>query len=205
MNFKEKLYQLSKRLEILGILVDNKLSFEPHINKIVKDANKRQYNLFRILPKKLTPELKILAYKTYVRPILEYATEVYNPYKISLKKRMKKPQRTFTKKISKSIKKEKVEYTDRLKLCALDKLELRRSRTDLLTTFKITNKLYDLPSSNFFTPTLRPSRNQPNTLYMPYLPSLKKAQNFFSYRVLNRWNKLPKKIGKLDLHVLYSP
>jgi hypothetical protein len=148
----------------------------------------------------LSPELKILAYKTYVRPILEYATEVYNPYKISLKKRMEKPQRTFTKKISKTIKKEKVEYIDRLKLCALDTLELRRSRTDLLTTFKIINQLYDLPPSNFFTPTIRPSRNQPNTLYIPHLPNLKKTRNFFSYRVLNRWNKLPKKVGKLDLH-----
>jgi hypothetical protein len=194
----------SETVRDLGITVDSKLSFEPHINKIVKAANFRQYNLFRILPKKLNPELKILAYKTYVRPILEYATEVYNPYKISLKKRMEKPQRTFTKKVIK-ISNEKVDYADRLKICALDTLELRRSRTDLLTAFKIIHKLYDLPSSNFFTQTIRPSRKQPNSLFMPHLPKIKKAQNFFSYRILNKWNNLPKNVAKLDLHDIKDP
>jgi hypothetical protein len=87
----------SETLRDLGITVDSKLSFESHISKVVKAANIRQYNLFRIIPKKLPTDLKILAYKTYVRPILEYATEVYNPYKIYLKKRLEKPQRTFTK------------------------------------------------------------------------------------------------------------
>jgi hypothetical protein len=208
-NFSYKLngeyISTSETVRDLGITVDSKLSFEPHINKIVKAANFRQYNLFRILPKKLTPELKILAFKTYVRPILEYTTEVYNPYKISLKKRMEKPQRTFTKKVMKNLKKGKVEYTDRIKICALDTLELRRSRTDLLTTFKIINKLYDLPSSSFFTNTIRQSRKQPNSLYMPHLPKLKKAQNFFSNRILNRWNNLPKVVGKLDLHDIKAP
>jgi hypothetical protein len=84
MNFKGKTnISITDEVRDLGILVDNKLSFEPHINKIVKNANKRQYNLFRILPKMLSPELKILAYKTYDRPIPEYATEGYNPYKIN--------------------------------------------------------------------------------------------------------------------------
>jgi hypothetical protein len=59
---QEEIISTIETVRDLGILVDNKLSFEPHINKIVKDANKRQYSLFRILPKKLTPELKILAY-----------------------------------------------------------------------------------------------------------------------------------------------
>jgi hypothetical protein len=48
--------------------------------------------------------LKVLAYKTYIRPILEYATEVYNPYLKTLIKRLEKPQRTFTKKILRYVK-----------------------------------------------------------------------------------------------------
>jgi hypothetical protein len=41
--------------------------------------------------------------------------------------------------------------------------------------------------------------------YMPHLPKLKKAQNFFMYRILNKWNNLPRKIGKLDLHDIKDP
>jgi hypothetical protein len=47
--------------------------------------------MFRILPKNLELKLKISAYKTYVRPVLEYATEVYNPKSINLKKKIEKP------------------------------------------------------------------------------------------------------------------
>jgi hypothetical protein len=90
-------------------------------------------------------------------------------------------------------------------LCTWYTPELRRSSTDLLTTFKIINKLYDLPSSSFFTHTIRQARKQPNSLYMPHLPKLKKAQNFFSYRILNRWNNLSKLVGKLDLHDIKDP
>lgn len=63
----------------LGILVDSKLTFEPHINKIVRGATIALHHLIRALPN-VNLELFMTAFKTYVRPKLEYGTEVFNPH-----------------------------------------------------------------------------------------------------------------------------
>ena len=58
----------------LGVLIDNKLKFSEHINNSVKNAYFRCAQLFRVL-KSGTINTWVTAYKSYVRPILEYATE----------------------------------------------------------------------------------------------------------------------------------
>ena len=209
-NFSYRLHgeniELVDSMRDLGIIIDESLKFEEHINKITKAANFRQYNMLRILPKKLDLKLKISAYKTYVRPMLEYATEVYNPKSINLKKKLEKPQRSFTKRvlgISKN--KNRKSYSDRLKICGIDTLELRRSRSDLLTTFKIINGLYDVPSHLFFTPPpVRLARRHQRTVFMPHMPRTKIAQNYFSIRVIHNWNNLPSQIGKFKLDDIYN-
>ena len=189
----------------LGIIMDDKLNFREHIDKVVKLANIRQYNLFKLLPKKLENYYKILAYKTYVRPVLEYGTEVYNPYKIALKKKLEKPQRTFTKRlIGKNKNNEYTPYVRRLEMCKLDSTEVRRSKIDLITTFKIINNLYDVPSSHFFTPAIRHNRKHSRSVYVPHYPKLKKFQNFFSYRIINNWNNLPLKLNNHNLDEIFD-
>jgi len=179
--------------------------FGDPIDKVVKLANIRQYNLFKLLPKKLENYYKILAYKTYVRPVLEYGTEVYNPYKIALKKKLEKPQRTFTKRlIGKNKNNEYTPYVRRLEMCKLDSTEVRRSKIDLITTFKIINNLYDVPSSHFFTPAIRHNRKHSRSVYVPHYPKLKKFQNFFSYRIINNWNNLPLKLNNHNLDEIFD-
>lgn len=64
----------------LGFSISADLRFNEHYRALVKKANFRTYNLFKILK---TNDLQTLlrAYKIYVRPIVECGTTVFNPTK----------------------------------------------------------------------------------------------------------------------------
>ena len=62
----------------LGVTINKKLSWQPHVDAICKKANKTRAFLQRNL-KNCYPEIKEQCYKTYVRPQLEYASVVWDP------------------------------------------------------------------------------------------------------------------------------
>ena len=65
----------------LGILLDDDRRFKHHISQITTRAYQRIAVIFRgFCTRKLT--FLIRAYKTYIRPILEYCTQIWNPYLI---------------------------------------------------------------------------------------------------------------------------
>ena len=63
----------------LGVDIANDLSWKPHITRITNNANKSLGFLRRNLKAK-NPELRELTYKAIVRPQLEYAAPVWDPY-----------------------------------------------------------------------------------------------------------------------------
>ena len=63
----------------LGIILDNKLSFNNHVDQIVSKATKL-LNLCRRNLHMCSPELKEIAYKALVRPHLEYASPAWSPH-----------------------------------------------------------------------------------------------------------------------------
>ena len=62
----------------LGVLIDKNLSFDNHISHAVRSAYFKAHQLLRTL-KSSDPRIWSLAHKAYVRPHLEYASEVWNP------------------------------------------------------------------------------------------------------------------------------
>ena len=67
-----------KHAKILGVIVSNDLKWILHVNAICKKASKRLYAL-RLLRKNVLPvTVLVKAYCTCVRPILEYACEVWH-------------------------------------------------------------------------------------------------------------------------------
>ena len=64
----------------LGFVYDNKLSFDKHCEIITNKAKPQMFNMFKCLTSK-DPSVLLKAYKTYIRPILEYGTTVFNPSK----------------------------------------------------------------------------------------------------------------------------
>ena len=78
-NISEKLIPEESCVRDLGVHIDNQLSFKQHINKLIyKLASYKAHLLFRTLKTK-QPNTWSLAYKSYVRPLLVYATIIWNP------------------------------------------------------------------------------------------------------------------------------
>ena len=80
----------------MGILIDSKLTFNQHIDKIIKVAYIKSHHILRVVKtRNIFVFTKI--YKVYVRPQLEYATEVWNPHLKNQIDRIEKVQKFFTK------------------------------------------------------------------------------------------------------------
>ena len=171
----------------LGIIVDPQLKFSNHILEMVKKANQRAALIHRSFLSKNTNNL-ILAYKTYVRPLLEYASPIWNPSQINLINTIEAVQKKFTKRLPGL---SGLSYPERLTILRLQSLEHRRLQFDLVACFNIVHNQICLDSSDFFifSPTNR-SRGHPFRLIVPLVKSNIK-KHFFSCRVVHPWNHLP--------------
>ena len=74
----------------------------------------------------------------YIRPILEYNSNVWNPSYKYLIDQLENVQRRFTKRV---ICLRNYSYVERLAILGLEPLELRRLRCDLTQYYKIFNNL----------------------------------------------------------------
>jgi hypothetical protein len=130
----------------------------------------------------------IRAYKTYVRPLVEYATHVWSPYQINLINMLEGVQRAFTKRLPGF---SNLSYEDRLTKLQLQSLEHRRLLFDLTMCFNIIHGFTALNFDDFFIFSKTTStRGHQFKLVIP-LDRTNLRKFFFSSRVIPIWNSLP--------------
>ena len=66
-----------KQEKYLGVIISNRLSWLPHAKMISCRANLKRQFLQRNL-RTCNRDIKLQCYKTYVRPIIEYASPVWD-------------------------------------------------------------------------------------------------------------------------------
>ena len=126
-----------------------------------------------------------------VRPHLEYAVQSWSPH---LKKdifALEQVQRRATRLIPEL---SSLPYEERLKALQLTTLEDRRIRGDLIEVYKLVHGIENVDHTQFF----KIIRSGPSTvtrghqlkLEMPHCRT-ERRRNFFSVRVINKWNSLP--------------
>ena len=130
------------------------------------------------------------AYTTYVRPILEYASNVWNPYLLKHISGIERVQRRFTKRIPVL---HDMSYSERLAALDLESLEIRRLRADLTLYYKILNNLVHI--SRDLLPSAPPppavhTRSVAPRLLRPKFTTFELDNNFFA-RCVSCWNYLP--------------
>ena len=76
----------------LGVLIHKSLSWSPHISNVVNKAS-RTLNFLKRNLNKCSKQVKESAYLTMVRPQLEYASAVWDPYHIGDISELEKVQR----------------------------------------------------------------------------------------------------------------
>ena len=129
-----------------------------------------------------------MAFKTYVRPVLEYATEVWSPRLKFDCVRLEKVQRKFTRVAYRKCHFPKTEYEERLRVMCLESLEIRRIKSDLCMLYKLLFGLAHFNSSAYFS-FARSRRGHPLKLSKRRFGHIN--QKSFVNRVTNIWNSLP--------------
>uniref|UniRef100_A0A1I8B4I5 Reverse transcriptase domain-containing protein n=1 Tax=Meloidogyne hapla TaxID=6305 RepID=A0A1I8B4I5_MELHA len=175
----------------LGIFVDDKLTFNKHIKIICRNAFLRSHQLLRTIHT-YNPKTWGNIFKTYVLPILEYASPIWNPKQKDLIKSLERVQKFYTRSALNKCRKTKLKYQDRLKLFQLEPLLLRRYYLDVITMYKIYFNLTSLNPGELFTLNSRPSRKHNHIIQVSNKNN--RTSNSFINRTISIWNLLPKEI-----------
>ena len=194
-NFEGTSIMHTNSIKDLGIWISHDLKWKTHVNKISSNAYLRANHILRSFCSSNVWTL-MKAYKTYVRPMLEYGTEIWSPYLIEDKTRIERVQRYFTRKTCRRCKIPYSSYRDRLYKLNIQSLEYRRIESDLLFLYKIIHNLIDVSTTNFFSFHKHTHNTRShNKQILPILPQNTLSQKyFFSNRCAPIWNSLPSKI-----------
>ena len=127
-------------------------------------------------------------FKIYVRPILEYNSSCWSPFLLKDIDLIEGIQRSFTRRIPGF---SNYSYNERLQLCGLESLKLRRIKEDMILIYKMIHGLIDSEFSDFFQfAHSECTRGHAFKLY-PGHRSTDLTLCSFSSRVVNVWNALP--------------
>lgn len=183
-NYKLNGKVLSRVSEVrdLGVHLDSKLTFKPHVDIIVARAFRTLGFVLRASRDFKNADTLITLYKSLVRPILEYGSIIWNPqYKIYINE-IERIQRKFKRSLTARF--------PNIDACLVS-LEQRRMEKDQMFLYKLLNNMIDSPillnSLNFRCPS-KSSRCK-STFNIP-LTRTKYAKNNFIYRSCARYNKV---------------
>jgi len=116
--------KLSESTEVndLGVLFNSTLNFACHINSIISKAKQRLFLLRKSFVNS-NDNILVLAFKTYVLPLLEYCSPFWSLSTVTHVLQIETVQRSFTKSLNSCY---GLQYKDRLNKCGLFSLEQRR-------------------------------------------------------------------------------
>ena len=190
----------------LGVIITKDLSWSVQVASIVKRANSLSYILFKAFSR---PSSQIFSklYKTYVLPILEFASVIWSPWLIRDKDNLEKVQRRLTKKVTGF---KRLSYRNRLDRLNFQKLEFRRRRNDLIWSHKLIHDNTNICEKLFKFNKNKQLRGHKLKLNKDKF-RISCREYFFSNRVCEDWNRLPEEIvdtaskevfkNKLDLYI----
>ena len=170
----------------LGVLVDTGLKFHQHVQSIAHKASSLTYSFLKSTVCR-SPQFMTFLLTTHVRPVLEYASCVWNTGYVSDLKLLEGVQRRWTKRISGM---ESLSYGDRLRTLHLYSVQGRLLRADLIQCWKIFNgKSVIVPSDLFARPPHNRTRGHCHKIFPPALDTDVRKRSF-SQRCICTWNAL---------------
>ena len=132
----------------------------------------------------------IKLYRTFARSFLDYASVIYSSHFMYLIDAIKGVRRHFTKRLH-GLK--DMSYTNRLNICNIESLKIRRLHTDLITLNKIIHGIIDCNSKSFNFNSISNQGNRTRGNSYKLVKSrirLDIRKFFFCNRVVDIWNCL---------------
>ena len=184
--------QILKQVEshpYLGVEIDNKLRWDKHISNITTKAN-RVLGLIKRNLSRCPKEVKVTAYKTLVRPILDYASVVWDPHHQCDVDKVEAIQRRAARFCMADYSHES-SVTDMLDDLNWPLLTNRRKQSRLTMLYKINNNLVSISKDNLIPPHRLNTRYKHDLNFQ--IPFAKKNIYKYSFypRTIKDWNALP--------------
>src|SRR6266496_4152322 len=171
----------------LGVFIDPSLTFTQHIAAVCAKARSRCAMFFKFFISRDPFTMKTF-FTSYVRPILEFSSPVWNPIAQSNINIIENVQRYFTNKIPTCT---FLPYKRRLQLLNLDSLQKRRLVADLVFVFSAMTGISNTalyPYFNLINPSVTRSHN---LRIVPPILNFKSSQQNIVSRTCPIWNILP--------------
>ena len=174
----------------LGILVDSNLRFHEHIRSLVNKAAGLSVNLLRSTLCRAAVFMVPL-FVSHIRPLLDFASPVWNTGFIGDLRLLESVQRRWTKCIDGL---QELPYSERLRLLDLYSVQGRLLRADMLKCWKIFHgKCGVAPGDLFVMAPNVGTRGHRYKLAHVY-SSLECRRRFFALRCISTWNALPEEL-----------
>ena len=180
----------------LGVTIQSDLKWESHVNNICNKANKTLGFLRRNLTISST-SVKEQAYKSLVRPSLEYACSVWDPYLNEDINKIEKVQRRAARYVTNKYRNTS-SVSNMIDNLNWRSLVDRRTDSRLTMLYKISHDKVAVPRTDRLIPPLRHSRYTHSLSYQ--IPSCRTQtwqQSFFP-RTIKNWNSLPLNVVMSD-------
>jgi hypothetical protein len=169
----------------LGITIKKNLNWNQHISNTCNKANRALGFLRRNL-KINSIKVKQQAYFTYVRPILEYCSSVWDPFRSGQQAQLEMIQRRAARFACNRYRRTS-SVTSMLAVLRWTSLLERRTVARLAMFYKMQNGLVSTHPSQFLSPYLEPN------CYKYHIPHSRIDAHAFSFfpRTARAWNRLP--------------
>ena len=133
----------------LGIYMDSKLAFDKHVDAIVKIANSTRAFLARNIPR-CCRKIKQMAYTTYIRPTVGYASPVWDPHTKRNTNKIEMLQRRYARYVTGNLDRTS-SVTSLLNYLSWPTLEDRRRQFRLDEMYRILHNQVDIHWQSFLT------------------------------------------------------
>ena len=183
----------------LGIIISNDMKMFKHCTSVVRKASFR-LRQFRIAFSCTDRNFQLYMYKCYIRPLLEYNSQVWSPYLLGDIDRVEKVQKNFTKKLPGLSRRS---YPERLQILGLPSLEQRRIMSDLIAFHKMVHGNTHLDRNNFISFSSNNTRGHSLKVSLPGC-SLDVRKKFFAIRSIEAWNSLPENLVEVPSSSLFK-
>ena len=175
----------------LGIIRTSDFSYNTHINSIISKASRSAGMLYRAFSTR-NEVFIVKLYVAYVRPILEYASVVWNPTRIGLQKDLERVQRRFTRRLRGL---RDMPYDKRLEHLQLISLKDRRLHADLAMAFKALRNVLGVSANTIGLQLQSNAPTRSNGINLVVHKAVNETvAKVFKYRIAKQWNDLPSRV-----------
>ncbi|MEW8548097.1 MAG: reverse transcriptase family protein, partial [Candidatus Thiodiazotropha sp.] len=176
----------------LGVTLTDNLSWNDHVDQVVKKANNSLAFLRRNLSS-CPSQTKAQCYQSLVRPSLEYASTAWDPYTQTNINKLEAVQRRAARFVTGDYHTTS-SVSDMINDLGWETLQQRRTQAKLVMMYRITHGLIDIPATQLLHPAALSTRGHSMRYLVPFCRIDAYRCSFFPSGI-RLWNQLPESIA----------